>query len=71
MGSQMDEEYRMKPPFRTTEKDQAERCIKACEAKTAITEVFDAGTVTGQVQSVVDNKDAAPRSWSITFVQAT
>jgi hypothetical protein len=65
----------MMAPFRITDKSQAERCIKACAARTTITETFttDKGSVmvTGQVQSVVDNRDATPRNWSITFVEAT
>jgi hypothetical protein len=59
----------MMAPFRTTDKSQAERCLKACVAQSTITEVFDAVSVTGKVQSVVDNRDATPRNWSITFIE--
>lgn len=57
-------------PCYTTDKDQAERCLRACVAQTTITEVFGNVSVTGQVQSVVDNRDATPRNWSVTFIDA-
>jgi hypothetical protein len=56
-------------PCYTTDKNQADRCLKACRDRTTITEVFGPITVTGQVQSVVDNRDAKPRNWSVTFIQ--
>jgi hypothetical protein len=58
----------MMAPRYTTDKDQAERCKKACRDRTTITELFGPVTVTGQVQSVVDHLDATPRNWSITFI---
>jgi hypothetical protein len=57
-------------PCYTTDKSQAERCIKACAGRTTISEVFGTITVAGQVQSVVEYPDATPRNWSITFVDA-
>jgi hypothetical protein len=54
-------------PCRTADKAQADRCYQAMLDNTTITETFSGVTVTGQVQSVVDNRDAAPRNWSITF----
>ena len=60
----------MMAPCYTTDKNQAERCIRASVDRTTITEVFGAVTVTGQVQSVVDHRDATPRNWSITFIEA-
>jgi hypothetical protein len=58
-------------PQYTIDKSQAERCIKASFNRTTISETFGTTTVTGQVQSVVDNRDARPRNWSITFIEAT
>jgi hypothetical protein len=58
-------------PFYTIDKSQAERCIKASVDRTTISETFGTVTVTGKVQSVVDNRDATPRNWSITFIEAT
>lgn len=60
----------MLSPCYTIDRSQAERCIKACVDRTIISEAFGHLTVTGKVQSVVDNRDATPRSWSITFVDA-
>lgn len=60
----------MMAPCYTTDKSQADRCIKAWVDRITISEVFGAITVTGQVQSVVDNRDATPRNWSITFIEA-
>jgi len=55
-------------PCYTKDKDQADRCLRACQAGTTITETFVGGIkVTGRVQSVVDNVDASPRNWHITF----
>jgi hypothetical protein len=56
-------------PCRTTDKAQADRCYQALLDKTTITETFGNVTVTGQVQSVVDNRDGTPRNWSITFIE--
>jgi hypothetical protein len=58
-------------PCYTIDEAQAHRCIKACERRTTITETFGAATVTGQVQSVVENRDAHPKNWSVTFIEAT
>ena len=58
-------------PCCTIDKSQAERCIKANIHRMTITETFGSVTVTGKVQSVVDNRDAIPRNWSITFIEAT
>jgi hypothetical protein len=55
-------------PCYTTDKGQADRCIKACADRSIITEVFGAVTVIGQVQSVVEYPDATPRNWNITFI---
>lgn len=60
----------MVSPCYTIDKNQAERCMKAIAPQTTITETFGAVTVTGKVQSVVDNRDATPRNWSITFTDA-
>jgi hypothetical protein len=56
---------------RTMDPSQAERCKKALAAGTAITEKFGSAFVTGKVQSVIDHKDANPRQWNITFIDAT
>jgi hypothetical protein len=61
----------MLKPFRTIDKDQADRCTKACATRTTITETFGSVVVTGEVQSVVDNRDSSPRNWSVTFINAS
>jgi hypothetical protein len=61
----------MMAPSYTTDEAQAHRCIKACERRTTITETFGTVTVTGQVQSVVENRDAHPKNWNVTFIEAT
>jgi hypothetical protein len=55
----------------TTDGAQAHRRIKACERRTTITETFGAVTVTGQVQSVVEHRNAHPKNWSVTLIEAT
>jgi hypothetical protein len=43
-------------PCYTEDKDQTDRCVRACQAGTTITETFVGGIkVTGRVQSVVEN----------------
>jgi hypothetical protein len=59
----------MMSPRYTTDGAQAHRCIKASERRTTITETFGTVTVTGEVQSVVENRDAHPKNWSITFIE--
>jgi hypothetical protein len=55
-------------PSYTEDKDQANRCVRACQAGTAITETFvDGIKITGRVQSVVENLDSSPKNWRITF----
>jgi hypothetical protein len=55
-------------PCYTKDRDQADRCVRACQAGTTITETFPSGaTVTGRVQTVVENLDAVPKTWSVTF----
>lgn len=62
-------------PMRTTDRQQADRCIHAIASRKRITETFNADgglvVVTGEVQSVVDNVDAHLRNWSIIFINAT
>jgi hypothetical protein len=62
-------------PMRTTDRQQADRCTRVIASRETITETFNADgaqiVVTGEVQSVVDNRDAHPRNWSITFINAT
>jgi hypothetical protein len=53
----------------TTDRSQARRCIKACENRTTLVEVFGTGEVTGQVKTVVEHPDATPKNWSITFIE--
>lgn len=54
-------------PFYTVDPAQADRCKLACVNRSKIVETFGAVRITGIVQSVVENLDAAPNSWSITF----
>jgi hypothetical protein len=55
-------------PCYTEDKDQADRCVRACQAGTTITETFVGGIkVTGRVQSVVENLDSSPKNWRVTF----
>jgi hypothetical protein len=58
--------------FKTTDMRLVDHCIKAMSKNTNITETFrtqtGATTITGKVQSVIEDRQTSSRCWTITII---